>query len=165
MKSEAMDISHLDRTIDEYHAALDEQLKGNPEPLKKVFRQHDDVSLANPFGPVARGWTEVSRAIEKASTYFHDGSAGGFERVAAFACTDLAYIVEAEELRARLGAGEDVTPFTLRATTVLRREDGVWKVLHRHADPITRQRSPESLVPEDEKSPGTRKDGVTISGG
>jgi ketosteroid isomerase-like protein len=162
MKSERMDVSHLDRTINEYHAAVNDLVKGNAGPIKKVYSQRDDASLANPFGPVARGWREVARAIDKAAAYFHDGTAAEFERVSAFACSDLAYIVEAEELRARLGAGMEVEPFTLRVTTVLRREDGVWKVVHRHADPITRDRLPGSVVPEDEKSPKTRKDGVTI---
>jgi len=120
------------------------------------------VSLANPFGPVARGWTEVGRAIDKAATYFHDGSAGGFERVAAFACSDLAYIVEVEDLRARVGAAPDVAPFTLRATTVLRLEDGAWKVLHRHADPIVTPRPPDSVVPEEDKVKRTRNEGPTI---
>ena len=162
MKSEPMDISHLDRTIDEYHVAVNELMKGSAGQLKKVYSQRDDASLANPFGPIARGWTEVTRAMDRAATYFHDGSAGGFERVAAFACSDLAYIVEAEELRARLGADEKVVPFTLRVTTVLRREGEGWKVVHRHADPIMRERPPESVVPDDEKFLGKRKDGVTI---
>jgi len=162
MRSEPMDISHLDRTIDEYHAAAGELMRGNARPMKKVYSQLDDASLANPFGPVARGWHEVAKALDEAATYFHDGTAAGFERVAAFACSDLAYIVEAEELRARLGARKEVTPFTLRVTTVLRREDEVWKVVHRYADPITRERGPESVVPEGEKFPGTRRDGVTI---
>jgi ketosteroid isomerase-like protein len=162
MRSEPMDVSHLDRTIDEYHAAVSDLVKGNAGPMKKVYSQRDDASLANSFGPVARGWREVATAIDKAATYFHDGTAAGFERVAAFACADLAYIVEAEELRARLGAGKEVMPFALRVTPVLRREEEVWKVVHRHADPITRDRPPESVVPDDEKSPGTREDGVTI---
>jgi len=162
MRSEPMDISHLDRTIDQYHAAVSDLVRGNAGPMKKVYSQRDDASLANPFGPVARGWREVAKAIDRAATYFHDGTAADFERVAAFACSDLAYIVEAEELRARLGAAREVVPFTLRVTTVLRREDDVWKVVHRHADPITRDRAPESVVPEDEKSPRTREQGVTI---
>jgi hypothetical protein len=34
-------------------------------------------------------------------------------------------------------AREDVTPYAVRATMIFRPEDGEWKVVHRHADPIT----------------------------
>jgi hypothetical protein len=32
-------------------------------------------------------------------------------------------------------------------TTIFRREDGAWRIVHRHADPITSPRTPESIVP------------------
>jgi ketosteroid isomerase-like protein len=58
----------------------------------------------------------------------------------------LAYTVEIESYRARVGGAEELTPVSIRVTTTFRREDGVWKVVHRHADPITTQRPPESVV-------------------
>jgi ketosteroid isomerase-like protein len=59
---------------------------------------------------------------------------------------DLAYTVEIESYRARVGGAEEMTPVSLRVTSVFRREDGVWKVVHRHADPITAPRPPESVI-------------------
>lgn len=43
------------------------------------------------------------------------------------------------------GAGE-LAPVSLRVTTVFRRERDGWRIVHRHADPITEQRAPESVV-------------------
>jgi ketosteroid isomerase-like protein len=161
MKSIPMDTSHLDKFIDEYHVAIDELMRGSAKRMARLYSQHDDASLANPFGPIARGRHEVSQALDSAADYFHDGFAAGFERVAAFACTDLAYMVEKEDLRARLGPGPDVMPFTLRVTTVFRHESDNWKIVHRHADPIVRTRRPDSVVPEDERA-GTRREGGVV---
>jgi ketosteroid isomerase-like protein len=59
---------------------------------------------------------------------------------------DLAYTVEVESYRARVGGAEEMTPVSVRVTSVFRREDGVWKLLHRHADPITAPRPAESVI-------------------
>ena len=53
-----------------------------------------------------------------------------------------------EPQKAKLGGSEDVTPFTLRVTMIFRPEDGEWKIVHRHADPITTPQSAESVIQE-----------------
>ena len=54
------------------------------------------------------------------------------ELVAAGACGDLAYTVGLEH-KTFVVAGEPVS-YTLRVTHVYRREDGVWRIVHRHGD-------------------------------
>ena len=58
----------------------------------------------------------------------------------------MAYTVEIERLRARVGGAEEMAVVAVRVTTIFRREDDGWKVIHRHADPITTPRPPESVV-------------------
>ena len=48
----------------------------------------------------------------------------GFENVAKYLTSELACIVEMERYRAKVGGGEDISPVTLRVTSVLRPEDG-----------------------------------------
>jgi hypothetical protein len=60
---------------------------------------------------------------------------------------ELAYTVEIERIRTRVGGSDELTPIAIRATTVFRREDGDWKVTHRHGDPITSMRPAESVLP------------------
>jgi hypothetical protein len=54
-------VDDLDEAVEQYHLALGEFLKGNPEPLKMMYAHREDVSLANPFGPPVRGWEQVAR--------------------------------------------------------------------------------------------------------
>ena len=70
----------------------------------------------------------------------------GFENVSTVVTQDLAYTLEIESYRARVGGASELTPIALRVTTVFRREDGIWKVTHRHADPITGPRPGESVI-------------------
>jgi ketosteroid isomerase-like protein len=47
---------------------------------------------------------------------------------------DLAYVVAIEHTTGSIG-GAPAESYSLRATTILRREDGQWRAFHRHADP------------------------------
>jgi ketosteroid isomerase-like protein len=136
----------LDQAVNDSHLALDAMAGGDPEPFKRLYSHRDDVSLANPFGPPVRGWSLVANTLEQAATHYQDGRAMGFDRVAGYASGELAYIVELEHFEAKIGGSQDISPMALRVTTLLRAEDGAWKIVHRHADPITSPRSAESVI-------------------
>jgi ketosteroid isomerase-like protein len=126
----------LNQLIDRYHSALDEFARGNPEPVKSIFSHREDVTLANPFGPAVRGWDNASAALDYASSRFRDGHASAFETVTSFVGTDLATIYETEEWHAKVAGRHEISRFDLRVTSTFRRENGEWKLVHRHADPI-----------------------------
>jgi ketosteroid isomerase-like protein len=134
--------------LDESHRAGREITKGNPEAYKALYSHRDDVTVANPFGPPARGWSEVLATLARAAQNYRDGEIVGFENVSTVIASDLAYTVEIESYRARVGGAQDLASVSLRVTTMFRREDDVWKAVHRHADPITANRSPRSVVQE-----------------
>ena len=127
----------LGGVVEQYHRAVDAFSRGDPEPVKAVFSHRDDVTLANPFGPAVRGWTQVSAALDFASSRFRDGEVAGFEQLARYVTADLATLLEIERWQAKVGGREERASFDLRATSTFRREDGAWKLVHRHADPIT----------------------------
>ena len=139
-------LDDVDELIERYHRAQGEFLKGNPEPVKELFSQREDVTLANPYGPPVRGWEQVARTIEHASSLRRDGELVGVDTVAKVATQELAYVVEIERAKARIGGRDDVAPYAVRATMIFRPEDGVWKILHRHADPITTAQPAESVI-------------------
>jgi ketosteroid isomerase-like protein len=130
-------VEDFDEVVEQYHLAIGEFMNGNPEPAKKLFSHRDDVTLANPRGEVARGWDQVAEAMERAAGSRRDGEVVGFEIVAKLVTPEFAYVVEVERLKGKFGGREDLAPYDLRATMIFRPEEGVWKVVHRHADQIS----------------------------
>jgi ketosteroid isomerase-like protein len=136
----------FDQVMERNHAALDEFARGNNKPLEQLYSRRDDVTLGNPFGPFVRGFHEVAATMERAATYYREGKATGFELVAKEVTPELAFVVEVERLSSKMGGSEEETPVSLRVTSIFRNEDGEWKLLHRHADPITSPRPAESVI-------------------
>jgi ketosteroid isomerase-like protein len=141
-------VHDVDQLIEQYQLALDEIMKGSAEGYKGVYSRRDDVTLANPIGPPARGWDEVAPTLERAASHYRDGEATGFENVAKYTTPELAYTVEIERCQAKVEGREDVTPIAVRVTTIFLPEEGAWKVVHRHADPITTAQPAESVIQE-----------------
>jgi ketosteroid isomerase-like protein len=97
-----------------------------------LYSQREDVTVANPFGPPVRGRGQVEEAGRRAASNYRDGGAIGFENFAKMRRRRAAYILEIERFEAKVGGSEDLTPVALRVTSVFRREDEAWKLVHRH---------------------------------
>ncbi len=142
-------VDDVDELNQQYQLAVDEFLKGNPEPAKKLWSHREDVTLANPLvGLPARGWEQVAKTQEHAASNLRDGEITNFEVIAKYVTPELAYAVWVERQQAKVGGSDDITPFALRVTMIFRPEDGEWKVVHWHADPITTAQQAESVVHE-----------------
>ncbi len=137
-------VDDVDELIEQWQLAAGEFLKGNPEPVKKLWSRREDVTLANPYGPPVRGWEQVAKTIEHASSLRRDGEFVGSEIVAKYVTPELAYVVQLTQ--AKVGGREDIAPITTRATMIFRPEDGTWKIVHRHADSITTPQPAESVI-------------------
>ena len=128
------------------HRALDQIASGDPSAFFELFSEREDATLANPYGPPARGRRQIEEAGRRAASNYREGKAIGFENFATFATADLAYILEIERFEAKVAGRDDVAQVALRVTSIFRREDGAWRLVHRHADPITVRQAPESVL-------------------
>ena len=73
--------------------------------------------------------------FNKIASRFSNCSSCEWEVVAADVGDDFAYLLAIERTTASVG-GTAPTAYMLRSTTIFRRENDVWKIVHRHADPI-----------------------------
>ncbi len=107
---------------------------GDPGPRIELWSRSDPVTL---FGAlqIKSGWAEIAPIFEWVASRFSNCESFEYEVIAAGASADLAYIVGVEHTTASVGDGA-LEPYALRVTTVFRREDGDWRVVHRHADPV-----------------------------
>ncbi|HUR73247.1 MAG TPA: DUF4440 domain-containing protein [Sporichthya sp.] len=140
-----MSDSDFDRLIEQSHEVWREFITGNAGPAEQLYSRRDDVTVANPFGGIARGWAEVSQRLTAAAANWRNGEVRGFDTVQSTVSGDFAYLVEVERYTGELGGGP-AGEVDLRVTSVFRREDGEWKIVHRHADTRTGPQRPESLM-------------------
>jgi ketosteroid isomerase-like protein len=139
-------MSDLDEFKERYRRSLEAFIQGDPEPQKRLWSRQHDVTLANPLGPPAKGVKRVFEATDRAAAAIREGAGLTYEVISSYETTDLAYELALQGGRMKLGGSADMMQVMLRVTSIFRREDDGWKVIHRHADPITHGRPPESLV-------------------
>ena len=141
-------VDDLDQVIERYQRALNELLKGNPEPNKEMFSHREDVTILNPIGSLAHGWEQASATMEGVASQVSDGEITSFETLEKQVTPELAYVVWVERSKARVGGRQDIEPFDLRVTQIFRPEDGTWKVVHRHADSVRTGQPIEAVLKE-----------------
>jgi ketosteroid isomerase-like protein len=84
--------------------------------------------------------------MDRASALYSEGEGLDFENITTYVSPALAYIVEIERFRTKIAGRKELSSVALRTTSIFRPEDNGWKIVHRHADPITSARPPESVM-------------------
>jgi ketosteroid isomerase-like protein len=140
------DDTSLAAAIEQSHRALRAILNGDPTLYEALFAERDDITLGNPFGPYARGKAAVSKTLAGAAAKYRDGEVVAVDAVATYANGNIACVVEVEHDRAKVGASTELAEFHVRVTSVYERLNGQWRLVHRHADPITTPRPAESVL-------------------
>lgn len=105
---------------------------GDPEPRLALWSRNDPVTV---LGAVrnARGWAEVSQLFRWLGSRFSNCTSYSFDLVAAGVSGDQAYMAGYEHTSVSIN-GAPVESYTLRVTHIYRRENGEWKIVHRHGD-------------------------------
>jgi ketosteroid isomerase-like protein len=107
---------------------------GDPAPRRALWSRHEPVSVLGAWRN-AHGQREIDELFTALGENFSDCTSYAFELVSYDVVGDMAYTEGFEHTSASVD-GEPRT-YTLRATQVYRREDGEWRVAHRHGDAVT----------------------------
>jgi ketosteroid isomerase-like protein len=110
---------------------------GDLGPRLALWSHREPVTLLGAW-LTAQGWPQVEAVFDRLARTFTGSRGIRYDVLAAECSGDLGYVVALEHSSVVLeGKGE--RDYTLRVTTILRREDGAWKVVHRHGDelPVT----------------------------
>ena len=115
---------------------------GDPAPRMELWSRRDPVTLFGAAtGECRTGWDELSRIFRWVASTFSEVSDFRFDVEVAGVSGDLAYTVGYERFNGSIDGGP-VTPMTVRVTHVYRRENGEWRIAHRHGDSTPVDESP-----------------------
>jgi ketosteroid isomerase-like protein len=127
--------------LEEFHATMLARqheaeaafVRGDPEPRLGLWSRRDPVTLFGAIGMSESGWDQLSRTFRWVASRFSDVSDFRFDVELVEVSGDMAYTLGFERFNGSV-AGRPAEPVTVRVTHIYRREDGEWKIVHRHAD-------------------------------
>lgn len=126
----------IESAIEASHGALASILMGDQSGYLALFSEAEDVSLGNPFGPFGVGRKGVVERLAIAASKYRDGQVTNIEFISQYVSETLACVAEVESGVAKIAGSEKMDHASARVTSVFRLEEGNWKLVHRHADPL-----------------------------
>lgn len=124
-------IFSLDAAVADLHKANLEMAKGNPAFFKSLWSHQDDVTI---FGGIenadSKGWKAVEASLNNAGSIPAKDVTYTFEKVASQESATQGYLIQKEHYRF------DGRKADLHVTILFRKENNVWKIVHRQADPM-----------------------------
>jgi ketosteroid isomerase-like protein len=124
----------LDTVLPRLHAAERAVHDGDITQRLQMWSRTEPLTLFG-AGRSGTGWAQIEPVFQWLGTRFTGCTAYEIEVVAAEARGDLAYLVVLERTTASVQGGAQRS-YVLRVTHVFRREEGEWRIVHRHGDPL-----------------------------
>lgn len=127
--AQSFDDFMLDRKV-----ASDAYISGDAGPLDAILTRHNPASFMGPSGLVIVGSNKSAAAQREGAAGFAEGSTGDFEIIEQGSDGNLGFWTGTQPAKVMLKGKDAPVEMTLRVTEIFRREDGDWKLVHRHAD-------------------------------
>ena len=114
-------------------AAEEAMVHGDAGPRMELWSRRAPVTLFGAIGMSESGWDQLSQTFTWVASRFSNVSDFRFDVELVEVSGDMAYTLGFERWNGSI-AGRPIEPVTVRVTHVYRREDGEWKIVHRHGD-------------------------------
>lgn len=124
----------LDWVGAELHRAELALHNGDAAPRRAIWSRNEPVSVLGAWRN-AVGQQELDNLFSGLAGQFSNCTSYSFELLAYDVLGEMAYTAGLEHISASVDG--EPRSYVLRATQIYRREDGAWKVAHRHGDTVT----------------------------
>jgi ketosteroid isomerase-like protein len=133
-------------TIARLHAAMADVANGDVRAIKSLYSHSAEATSFYGWGGYEKGWEAVSRRWNWAGAQFRGGSVR-YENISTVVTPELFYVTDIETFEGqRVASVEGVTGWSNRVTHIFRREEGEWRLLHRHANRLEAQYQPAAKL-------------------
>ena len=122
-------------------AAQRDFVNGDATGIKALYSHREDVTVMGGFGGFERGWSEVGPRLDWAASQFAGGSYRQ-DDLSVIVGPEVACLVSLERWTYINARDRSETRLDLRVTQAFRREEGAWRLVHRHADSLMHKHAP-----------------------
>lgn len=135
-----------------FEQGIDRFLNGDATLWKSNASHEADGTIMGAWGDFERSWAELEPRYDWAAARFEQsGATVQFQYLAGGVSGELAYTVAIERSTVRIVGQKELAAMSLRVTHLFRKEQGEWKLLHRHADPLMSKTAPAAVLRDDER--------------
>ncbi|MFL6677540.1 MAG: YybH family protein [Burkholderiaceae bacterium] len=114
-------------------------VNGDARPLGDIVTRREPAHFFGPNGGHVDGVDAVGQDYRDGAAHFEPGGDSRVEVLQAQDSGGLAYWVGVQHARVRVKGKPEPVPMDLRVTEIYRREDGGWRLVHRHADMLAKR--------------------------
>ncbi|WP_286896521.1 MULTISPECIES: nuclear transport factor 2 family protein [Sphingobacterium] len=111
-------------------------VEGHFHSLKDISVSNEPATIFPPNGIYISGVSEVNDFNQKGASNFLPGAENKFEVIHQDVCDSLAYWTGIQRSTVNVKGRDTAVIFNLRITEIFRKEQGNWKLMHRHADKL-----------------------------
>lgn len=136
----------VEAAIAQLHSAMGDVANGNVQAIKALYSHSDEATSFYGWGGWEKGWDAVSTRWDWAGQQFKGGTVS-YQNVTTVIAPELFYTTDIETFRmnAMDGMGQP-TGWSNRVTHIFRREDGDWRLIHRHGNRLEDQYKPATRL-------------------